>query len=272
VTSVNGSAKLLLVALADMADKETGQCYPATPTLAAKIGASERQTQRLIDKLSALHLIAIELRVGTSSLYTVLGGDTHVTTPPPTGGDTGVTPVVTPMSPGGDTHVTPVVTPMSPKPLINPLPNPSSNRGSAPGKSSKSKPLEYPLDYDWEMLMPIDYQRVPELKLFAKVTGGRYPPHALLGEVVQTIRTGCLSEKDLSTAYRKWVWKGFKTENLGWLSDWAPAVKKGEQPWEFKRPGGQAETVPKPRQPNQVSPEQSLKDLLAGQNAKPSMA
>lgn len=49
-SSQTGAALLLLLAIADIADK-TGRCFPSVPTLARYTRMSERQTQRLVGKL-----------------------------------------------------------------------------------------------------------------------------------------------------------------------------------------------------------------------------
>jgi hypothetical protein len=140
------------------------------------------------------------------------------------------------------------------------------------GEGEKPAPPQYPDDFPFENMMPKEYDRVPELKLYKRVTK-RIPGTLQLKEIVLAIRRNALRERDLVEPWRQWaILHAYRPDSLVWLTEWVPAVKRGEKPWEFKRNGGQAETVPKARTPNQVSPEQVLKDLMAGQNAKPSVA
>lgn len=118
------SYKLVMLALADHADNETGKCNPGIARLSTMTGISERQVQRLLNDLELEEFIQVERSAGRhhSNEYTIKG-DTHVTFSS-TKGDTHVTiseEKVTPMSPfpkiKGDTHVTiskEKVTPTSP--------------------------------------------------------------------------------------------------------------------------------------------------------------
>jgi hypothetical protein len=69
-----GPALLLLLALADFADSDHAQCWPAVQRLSCMIRMSERNTQYLLRKLAADGHIAIQLRGSPrkTNLYQVL--------------------------------------------------------------------------------------------------------------------------------------------------------------------------------------------------------
>ncbi len=73
----------VLAALGAHADKQ-GRCWPAVPTLAQKIGLSERHVHRCLQTLSKCGVVEIEKRPGRSSIYRIpmtrvsgVGGGTH---------------------------------------------------------------------------------------------------------------------------------------------------------------------------------------------------
>lgn len=79
---------LVLLSLADQANDD-GYCWPAVRSTARRCRISERQVQRWLNDLSDKGLLEVRHRPGTSSMYRLVGGDTHDT------------PGVTPMSPEG---------------------------------------------------------------------------------------------------------------------------------------------------------------------------
>ncbi len=60
----------VLAALGAHADKD-GRCWPAVPTLAQKIGLSERHVHRCLQSLSKCGAVKIEKRPGQSSIYRI---------------------------------------------------------------------------------------------------------------------------------------------------------------------------------------------------------
>lgn len=123
-TGLTPAAKLILVAIADHCNPETGWAWPSTSRLAALAGVGKRQAIRHIDSLEAAGLLHVEKRAGRPSGYRITprkqddqtgeSGDTSVTTPQPTG-DTHDTPPVTPTTPlTGDTHDTSTNVPVTP--------------------------------------------------------------------------------------------------------------------------------------------------------------
>jgi len=111
----NGSERLVLMALADMAN-DAGVCWPSYLTLARKANISRRSAIRYMHSLINKGLVRKEYRTDysdpndlkqTSNLYTIvvtpstLPSDIHDTTP-------------------SDNSVTPLVTTVSPKPSLNP--------------------------------------------------------------------------------------------------------------------------------------------------------
>ncbi len=60
----------VLAALGAHADKQ-GRCWPAVPTLAQKIGLSERHVHRCLQALSKCGVVEIEKRPGQSSIYRI---------------------------------------------------------------------------------------------------------------------------------------------------------------------------------------------------------
>ena len=64
-------AKLLLLALADRADKETGQCWPSLGRLAEDTEMSSATVARKLNYLAERQLIQRTQRTATSTLYTL---------------------------------------------------------------------------------------------------------------------------------------------------------------------------------------------------------
>jgi hypothetical protein len=113
-SSVGGSMRLLLLALADFAD-EDGYSWPSVETLSKRTARSERHVRRLI----TLAIAAGELkadRVGgtTSSRYWLTPGGEAVGR-----GDIGVLPPGRGRPPPPDIDVPPGGTPVSPEPSMN---------------------------------------------------------------------------------------------------------------------------------------------------------
>ena len=85
-----------------------------------------------------------------------------------------------------------------------------------------------------------DYEKFAELKLFRDATNF-YPPAgvrgALLPLIIKAIQDEQLEQPEIKTAFMEWIAHGFKSDNLSWLREWAPAVKRGEKPWERKSNG-----------------------------------
>lgn len=73
-SQAKGSELLLLLALADFADSDHAQCWPAVQRLSCMIRMSERNTQYLLRKLAADGHIAIKLRASPrkTNLYRIL--------------------------------------------------------------------------------------------------------------------------------------------------------------------------------------------------------
>jgi DNA-binding transcriptional ArsR family regulator len=65
----SSSERLLLLALADHADRETGVCWPSIGRLAAMTGMSRSTIYRLLSKLEAAGAIERHSRAGRSSAY-----------------------------------------------------------------------------------------------------------------------------------------------------------------------------------------------------------
>lgn len=74
-----GSSLLALLALADYADQDTGECYPSIATLAKMLRMSERNVQLLLRKLETNKAIVVEQNKGVNTpsgatnRYTILG-------------------------------------------------------------------------------------------------------------------------------------------------------------------------------------------------------
>lgn len=68
------SYKLVLLALAEFADDETGACWPSIATLARMAGLKERQTQNIVHDLAANGYLTISIARGRSNSnnYTLL--------------------------------------------------------------------------------------------------------------------------------------------------------------------------------------------------------
>ena len=122
-----GSARLLLLAIADNANSE-GKAYPSIKRLAQKVNTSERNIQFLLRKLVELGELAIELqaeRRGCNAYYVLLGTN---------GGEEAFTGGVKRLSPGGGEEAftgggeeafTGGVKRLSPEPSVEPSIEPS---------------------------------------------------------------------------------------------------------------------------------------------------
>jgi DNA-binding transcriptional regulator YhcF (GntR family) len=64
-------AKLVFGRLSRYAS-ENGECYPSIPRLAAEIGIGPTQARTYVHELRDQRFIAIELRPGTSGVYSFL--------------------------------------------------------------------------------------------------------------------------------------------------------------------------------------------------------
>jgi hypothetical protein len=76
-TKTRGNDKLLLLAIADVADDDGGNAWPSIPTLAAKATCSERTVQRRLVELEEAGCIAVDRGAGKRGThrYTVLMDD-----------------------------------------------------------------------------------------------------------------------------------------------------------------------------------------------------
>jgi hypothetical protein len=130
---LGGSELLVLLALADHAN-DNGVCWPSVPRLAARARLSERQTQRVLQKLHAdgyFEIVSKGDGRGHSTLYRVtLKGDTKGDTVSTFTKErvTSATQRVTSATVKGDIA-------MSPEPSIEPSIEPSTFISSAPSKT-----------------------------------------------------------------------------------------------------------------------------------------
>lgn len=123
--AVPGHLKLMLMALADNADEDTGECWPSYTTLSRKCSVSKRTAIRQVQELADLGFLSIDRRVrndgsDTSNLFTLdlkrltaaMSPPSDNMSPPSDAGDTG----------GGDTGVTPRTINTNLQGTIPPLP------------------------------------------------------------------------------------------------------------------------------------------------------
>jgi hypothetical protein len=89
--------KLVLVSLADRANKKTGKCFAGMADHMKRTGLSECSVRRAIHELTENQQISVQLRTGTSSLYTVHPCQADTSTPvcmtAPEGSDRYPTPI-----------------------------------------------------------------------------------------------------------------------------------------------------------------------------------
>jgi len=111
----------------------------------------------------------------------------------------------------------------------------AEGEGILPAENSLAEARSvYPDNFDFATLMPGQYDHIPELKIFKRVTK-RTPGSLQLEEIVKTIRQYKFAERDLVEPWRQWaVLHAYKAESLVWLTEWAPAAQRGEKPWEHK--------------------------------------
>ena len=81
-STASGSTLLLLLALADHAN-DSGQCYPAIETLAAKTRMSERQTIRIIQAAEQLGELTTQRNANKANHYTITPAGQPITPPSP---------------------------------------------------------------------------------------------------------------------------------------------------------------------------------------------
>jgi hypothetical protein len=150
---------------------------------------------------------------------------------------------------------------------VDPLLNKDSNKDLKKEREGKTARPVFEDDFNFELLMPRDYRKVPELALYQKVT--KLTPGTLqLNEIVRAIRTHQLTEAHLTECWRNWaILNGYRVGNLAWLVEWAPRFKAGERPWERKSNGsgasGRVMGRDAPALKNTVRPEDILADLEA---------
>lgn len=77
------SYKLVMLALADFGDKDTGKCNPSIATISEMVGIKERQTQNIIHDLAADGYIKIAILHGRSKSneYTIIDSGSAVAQP-----------------------------------------------------------------------------------------------------------------------------------------------------------------------------------------------
>ena len=130
IECLNSSERLVLVALADYANKE-GKCWPALKTLAQRCCLSVRQIQRILNKLTAKNFLKKIHRYGAnnkqvSNIFQLLSdifySQNNSQSVPP-----------------HDTHVTPPMTPMSPPTYNNMNPNKNPQLTSQGGQIKDKK-------------------------------------------------------------------------------------------------------------------------------------
>lgn len=124
-SKAKGSELLVLLAIADNANGETGIAWPSVGYIAKKTRLSERQVIRQIARLEEIGELSVKRNAGVNGVnhYRVtISKEEGVTSCQPVTHDTQ----------RGDAHDTPRVTPTSPKPLENHQEEPSSSVRTTP--------------------------------------------------------------------------------------------------------------------------------------------
>ena len=75
-------------------------------------------------------------------------------------------------------------------------------------------------DVDLEDLTPMQAEQIPEIQVFVGATG-RMPGRPTYRTVVDLIRLHRWDAKHLKPFWTAWNLRGYRPENLGWLTDWA---------------------------------------------------
>lgn len=83
LTGLSPSEKLILLALADHADDDTGRCWPSMATLAQKSCQSERNARRMIRNLEAQGYVKVDSRGGQPNQYIVTPNPDKLAAPTP---------------------------------------------------------------------------------------------------------------------------------------------------------------------------------------------
>lgn len=77
-TTLDGTEKLTLIALAHFANKETWECWPSQKKISEIVGRSEKQINRLINSLCDKHIIVQMGRHGPTSKYKLFPSDEDI--------------------------------------------------------------------------------------------------------------------------------------------------------------------------------------------------
>lgn len=190
-----GTDLLLMLLMAEAADRDTGSCYPGRKTLARLMRCSERTVQRTIQTLVDSGEVSVKVQgshFGTN-LYTLsrslLGGDNadspYAQTTP--GGDNSD-------SLGGDKNVSPGETKMSPKPSGEP-----SER-----TKEKDKTSSYPKSARGSRL-PDDYELDDKHRQKAHAMG---------------LRNGQVEREWEKFTHYWWAASGPRAVKVNWYSAW----------------------------------------------------
>ena len=192
-TNTKGSERLVLLALADMANDD-GFCWPGFDHLARKCNLSKRFVIRLIGELENKGLIRKDHRFDdrgdqTSNMYRVLVG-VNLSSPHPS-----------------EPQFTTVVNQSSPKSSIN-------HSASEP-KNNVSASASQPRLTDAEAMLKLH----PAIRAFIQVTGD-YPRKNLHRRIINVM--GDIPDMArLQLTFDTWVANGYNPRHIkGWLFDW----------------------------------------------------
>lgn len=214
--------KFLLIALADHCNDEGDGAYPSLKRLENKTAFSH---QTVLNGLEALRQEGLIIRVGISRkgtsnyslnipMLTSLVHQVDYLKFASTSDSTASTPGGTARQPG--------------------VPEPSFNH---PINHPNNKPQKNEKEYNFVDMNPGDALKIPEIKVYVAATGF-VPPAGQYETIYRTIRAmnGAGTAENLRKYYRAWVDKGWRGNNLTWLTEWAASGKIPDLKKKFEPP------------------------------------
>lgn len=169
-SQAGGTDRLVLLAIADSADHDGTNAWPAVSTIARKCQVSERTVQRSIRSLVDLGELRVLDQAGghgamradrRPNLYEIVMDDGATERHPEGDG-------VTPGAPRGDNQGADGVTPLSPNPSLDPSEDPSGNPSSSPEGEGRDDDPDRGFDVFWEAYPRRNGKKVGKAKAKAK--------------------------------------------------------------------------------------------------------
>jgi hypothetical protein len=101
--------------------------------------------------------------------------------------------------------------------------SPSPHEASPSPREGKNKPiknLKDSLSHDFAKMTVVEAMRVPNLRMYWNATGF-FPGSGVWSVVDEFIRDNNLTEEKIGTAYKAWLLRGHRQENIEGILEWA---------------------------------------------------